>query len=186
MKTFHPPCRLVAAHAIATSLLLMLAACSEKAPPQEAAKSSTTAESAFSEGLPLALAGALSLRSDCNMERINGQPFSGEPYKLAASSTVEMTGWVLDVPNNGVPEQVFVRAASQDGNRVWYAPVSLSVERSDVAALRGGNDSYRRSGYAAKIKTANLPAGTYRLQVIYSTKTEKSICDNGRVMVVGG
>jgi hypothetical protein len=187
MKTFRAPRRFAAvAHAIAASVLLMLGACSEKAPTQDAPKSGTTQESTFSEGLPMPLIGALALRSDCNMESINGQPFLGEPYKLAPSGTMEIRGWVLDIPNNAVPEQVFVRAASQEGNRVWYAPVSLSVERADVAALRGGSESYRRSGYSAKIKTAALPAGSYRLQVIYATKTEKAICDNGRVMVLGG
>ena len=132
----------------------------------------------------MAVAGEPALRGDCNMEKINAQGFSSEAYKTPAGSTVEITGWVLDTPSSGVPQAAFIRAASDDGKRVWYAPVNLTMDRADVAALRGGNEAYRRSGYVAKIKTSGLPAGTYRLQVIYAGKSEKAICDNGRVIVI--
>jgi hypothetical protein len=171
-------------HAIALATLLMLVACSDKPSGQTSAKPAATNDSVFTEGLPMAVAGELALRGDCNMEWINGQGFSSEPYKTSSGSTVEITGWVLDTPSSGVPQTVFVRAASDDGKRVWFAPVSVSVDRSDVASMRGGNEAYRRSGYVAKIKTSGLPAGTYRLQVIYAGKSEKAICDNGRVIVI--
>jgi hypothetical protein len=175
--------------ATATVIFLTLMACSEKPPPSDAAVKSPLAapltnEKALVEGLPEAIKGELALRGDCNMERINGQLFSTGPQMISVNSTIEIAGWVLDVPSGGVPKTVFIRAASADGQRVWYAPAILSVERGDLVSLHGGNDAYRRSGYDTKLKSDALPAGTYRLQIIYAGKSEKAICDNGRTIVI--
>jgi hypothetical protein len=179
--------------AVAVSALLILGACSEKPATDSRIKApvaaaptvlSGTTEAAFAEVLPQTLKGELAFRPDCNIERINGQDFATEPYKIAASSTMELTGWVIDVAGGGVPQSVFIRVASEDGHQVWFAPATLSVERADLVALRGGDEAYRRSGFDTKVKSGALPTGRYRLQVIYSGHREKALCDNGRGLIV--
>jgi hypothetical protein len=194
MKLFEAlPTTGLATRAIAAIILMLLGACSEKltptgAAPKPAASASARAasapESAFSEMVPDAIAGEFALRDDCNMEQFAGRPFTAEPQKLGLGETLAVTGWVADVSGGGVPNAVFLRAHTGDKQRVWYAPIALTKDRTDIAAKYGNNDAFRHSGYDAKVKTTGLPAGTYGLVVVYAGKTEKALCDNGRTLLV--
>jgi hypothetical protein len=194
MKLFEAlPTTRLATRAIAATILLILGACSEKPSPTGAAqkpaapasaREAAVAESAFAEKVPEAIAGDFALRSDCNMESFAGKPFTAEPQKLALGQPLAVSGWVADVGGGGVPSAVFLRAHTADKQRIWYAPIALTMDRGDIAAKYGNNDAFRRSGYDAKIRTTGLPAGTYGLLVVYAGKAEKALCDNGRTLVV--
>jgi hypothetical protein len=99
------------------------------------------------------------------------------------AAELRLSGWVIDAAAGTVPQVVFVRVEAEDKGRVWYAPVSLTVERPDVASTRGGANAVRRSGFDAKVDARTLPAGVYRLQIVYRA-TGSIVCDNGRRVVV--
>lgn len=162
---------------------VLLTACSEKssmAPTSvEKIAKPIIVESVLSDLLPDVIKGDFVAKSDCNIELFGGDVIGSEPRK-AVGSFPTISGWVIDKQNHTAPTAVFLRVSTEDNQRVWYAPIQLSVERPDIVAGNENNAALLNSGFNVQVKAESLPKGLYNLQIVSSNKSEKAICDNGR------
>lgn len=116
----------------------------------------------------------------CNIERVNGAGFTGQPLKVSREAPVRVVGWIVDDQAQSVPRMVELRFAM--GDRLWKATVPVDVARRDVQALLGGAPAFANTGHASVLDLSALPAGTYRVYTAFQRKGVTWACDNGRVL----
>lgn len=144
----------------------------------------TSSSSRFSAQIPTFLQGAYALEDSCNLERVDGKVFGQAPLQVKMGQSLVASGWVVDSKAVSVPAEAVIRASAEADGAVFYAPVSLRVDREDVASHLGGDKAYVRSGFEAEIQLGELKSGTYQLQLGFSAKGRAALCDNGRRLVV--
>lgn len=121
---------------------------------------------------------------ECNLERVNGTPFSGAPVSVARSGSVVLSGWAVDAGGSEVPSTLDVRLVSKTDNRAWKAQAHTGGARADVKALLGGSAAFANPGFAATLDPSMLPPGTYRAYVVFESSSGEKSCDNGRSITV--
>jgi hypothetical protein len=148
------------------------------APPAEPAGTAPAELSQEERSLPLVAGG------ECNLERLDGERFAGEPMK-APAATVNLSGWLADTRSRQIPQSFELRMVEAQSNRAWKVQGQTGTEREDVQALLGGEPGFAHAGYSVAVDTSALPQGTYRMYVVFDGGSGLVSCDNGRSLVVG-
>lgn len=118
----------------------------------------------------------------CNIEQVNGTPFSGSPVPVPTGAPVIIDGWVLD----GTPtSSVELRLVSESDASTYRIETVTDVPRDDVASAFGADPAVVKPGFSVSFNVEGLPAGEYRLQIVVpSTENGAAVCDNGRVVSI--
>lgn len=116
----------------------------------------------------------------CNIERVNGAGFTGEPIRVSKDSAMRVVGWIVDDHRQDVPKTVELRFVL--GDRSWKVPVRVDVARKDVQDLMGGASAMANAGHASVLDVSDLPEGRYRFYTTFQRTGFTYACDNGRVL----
>lgn len=117
----------------------------------------------------------------CNLERANDAVFAGVPLPVSKSSAAnQFSGWLADSEANSVPARGDIRFVHNESSRAWKATFETGGNRPDVVKLLGGDAGFSGAGYRLPVDLKNLPAGQYRLYVVYGEPGALHVCDNGR------
>lgn len=178
-------------------LVCVLTACSEPAdkqvdfsvPADQNAASSAPADYPSGTVLPAQISYEdrrvpLVATKECNLERANGVVFAGEPITASRAGPLRLSGWVADTEQNIIPATADLRFTGTADNRAWKVAIQPGSKRDDVVALLGGNTAFANSGYGVEVDVRGLPAGSYRMFVVYSAGSGRKSCDNGRSIVI--
>jgi len=126
--------------------------------------------------------GHVAAEEGCNIETINGAPFSPAPATAAADSAVTLAGWAVDRQSAKVPLNMDMRFTPAGG-----APIDIQIRhrifRPDVAA-NFGKDTYLIAGFNLTVPPLTLGRGTWRMSIAYSVDGKDFTCDNGRSVVI--
>lgn len=122
---------------------------------------------------------------NCNLERTDNKVFTGTPIEVSkASGQVRVSGWVANGQSASVPAQAELRLISGADSRAWKVGFNTGGKRDDVVKLLGGDPGYSGSGFVATVSVSNLPAGQYRMYMVFNEGGSLKVCDNGRSMLV--
>lgn len=120
------------------------------------------------------------LLSSCNLEAAGAAAFGSNPVALAAGQQNAFKGWInasgLTTPS------YWLRFDDQSANRHLQAPVTLTVQRPDVASAHAGAPLV--SGFDADLPAGSLPNGKYHVYVAAEAGGTIYVCDNGRYITV--
>lgn len=123
--------------------------------------------------------------TSCNLERLNGQPFTAVPGEVSAGADqFRLSGWVADIQRGTVPQTAEIRLDNVAAAKIWRVRTDVTVKREDVQALLGGTPEFERPGFSAVINTGELESGTYRAYLVFADGNELKVCDNGRRVTV--
>jgi hypothetical protein len=115
---------------------------------------------------------------ECNIEAINGVPFSTAPASVAGDTAVTLSGWVVDRRSGRVPLNLNMRFTPAAG-----VPVEIQVKhrifRPDVAD-NFRNNAYLIAGFKLTVPPLTLARGRWRMSMAYSVDGRDVGCDNGR------
>jgi len=121
----------------------------------------------------------------CNLERVNGAKFAGQPVTVSKGGPVQLGGWLADVDAKKVPTSFDVRLINTGDQRTWRITSQAGEKRADVQTLLGGDPALAATGYTVEFDAASLPDGTYRAYTVFEKDGVVQACDNGRALVVG-
>lgn len=117
-----------------------------------------------------------SLLANCNTETVDGKAFGATTPTVQSGSGSSFKGW-LDA--SGVASPVYrMRFDDAAAGRYLQAPLSLTVQRSDVAAAHLGVPLV--SGFDLKLSPGVLSAGTYHVYLAVESGGKTYVCDSGR------
>jgi hypothetical protein len=152
-------------------------------PPASDAAAAIAGETKLASSPPVSTVGATSLNKDCNVEGVDGALFTAEALTIKSRGTHEISGWVVDVKNRAVPQNLKLIVAGVGKTAgVWTNQAPMSIERKGVAETRGYGPEVNNSGFSFKVDTSVLPAGSYHVYVMSAGKTGLLVCDPGRQM----
>jgi len=121
----------------------------------------------------------------CNIEFLGAQQFAGEPLQLQGTQTLR--GWLAG-DDGAAPQAVELRFSDSAGAVVARVPVTLGEQRDDVVGAFPGKVSSANTGFSLPLAAAGLPAGTWRIYLVYSGGGEAgkkpTACDNGRSLTI--
>ena len=123
--------------------------------------------------------------SRCNLERANDTVFANTPVEIPGSEPeLALSGWVVNNNSNTTPAGMDIRMIHVKDGQSWKVPVKVSVERDDIVKLLSDNADFINAGYAVNVDTRNMPAGTYRLIIVFQENGVLKVCDNGRSVII--
>jgi hypothetical protein len=150
-------------------------------PPATEAAASIAREAKLTSSPPVSTDGAISLNKDCNVEGVDGALFTAEGLTIQGKGTHEISGWVVDAKNRVIPQDLKLIVAGVGSTAgVWTNQAPMWIERKGVAETRGYGPELNNSGFAFKVDTSILPAGSYHVYVMSPGKTGLLVCDPGR------
>lgn len=116
--------------------------------------------------------------SECNLESIDGQSFSGTAITLATSSAVKATGWLKVKHSATEVADTTLRIETEDKSRVWAVPVQLVIAREDLTSSEEGGAA--TPGFDLAFDASGLSSGRYHLYLTHRVDGVLYGCDNGR------
>ncbi|NYT63478.1 hypothetical protein H0A66_14265 [Alcaligenaceae bacterium] len=119
----------------------------------------------------------------CNIESVNGQPFSEIAYKLKKNELLQLNGWAIQSDKLKLPTSVIIRLNGKTQENL-YAQAQSGIARNDVKDAFKLPDSLIGSGYQTNININTIPAEQYDLSVITVYDDVSYICKSGRTIVV--
>lgn len=135
---------------------------------------------------PAELARPMTPIDTCNLERINGQPFTGAPAKQPRyAGPVRLSGWLASADLPGISEAQ-LRLHDPGTKRVWSVAVQPVGKRDDVLKMFGGNTNFASPGFSVVVDLGTLPPASYRAYLVFANGELLNYCDNGRLVVVEG
>ncbi|MFY2763403.1 hypothetical protein [Arenimonas sp. MALMAid1274] len=160
--------------------LLSLMACSEAPPPV-----TPPGGPVVSPDSPVKAAGPETV-SFCNIEYLGDKVLDTDPATL--EEPLVLRGWLGD-ERGAVPHRIQLQFSDAAGELEAAVPVVLGVDRSDVAAVFPERKGLEKSGFELALDPADLPAGTWRLSLLYAAGEDENAplrrCDNDRRLVIG-
>jgi hypothetical protein len=176
--------------------LLLLAACQREAPPVDANAPAATAPAATTPATPAApvpgrpqvqtLTAAGPLSDDtgttglCNLEGMGDANFGPGPMAISGSAPVLVHGWAGLSSNMTAPSSVNVRFESAaDPTKAWEITVPMDGTRNDVAKATN-SPAMANSGFGGPIDLSTLPAGDYKVFLVYGGDNHNYFCANAR------
>lgn len=118
--------------------------------------------------------------SSCNLEAVGTAKFGTQPMQLRFDDRKAFMGWI-DASALAKPTY-WLRFDNQSANRYVQMPVTLSVQRPDVASTHAGAPLV--SGFDAYLPADSLPSGKYHVYLAAEAGGAAFICDNGRYVIV--
>lgn len=114
--------------------------------------------------------------------RMNDVRLSGRPTQVPDSAAVMFEGWLGDKDTMAWPDSpsLYVRKEGPNG-RVWEAKLSEPFSRGDVAK-KFKTDTMLDTGFKARSNLSALPAGNYRLMLVFSKDGKQHRCDRGWII----
>lgn len=122
--------------------------------------------------------------NSCVLASINGMNFD-KAVTLSPGAVIGLGGWLIDKMSQTVPEQAWVVLAGDGSTGSYQVPIRLREKRPDVSQFFGGVTGYTNSGFIVDIASTGLPAGNYRLYIVFKHGDVYYTCDNGRQLKLG-
>lgn len=122
--------------------------------------------------------------SSCVLASINGMNFD-RTVTLSHGTVIGLGGWLIDKMSQTAPEQAWVVLAGEGAPESYQVPIRLREKRPDVSQFFGGVAGYTNSGFIVDIASTGLPAGNYRLYIVFKHGDVYYTCDNGRQLKLG-
>lgn len=148
--------------------------------------SSTSAPSSTGKAIPAQILaytpGAMRAKSlaDCNLETIGSTRFGAQSMPLKSGEKSSFAGWI-DASGLNQPT-LWLRFDNQSANRNFQLPVTLTVQRPDVASTHPGAPLV--SGFNVDLPADGLPDGNYHVYLAATVGDVAYLCDNGRNVTV--
>ena len=114
--------------------------------------------------------------SNCNVERVDGQPFVPAKSSLSAGNTLHVSGWIIDEVNKSAPSEVKIRMQSSDGVSAWEQKVIEGVDRPDVVQGFGNQAGFLKSGFTVDLDLSGVSPGHYVLYLAFPGNHGERIC----------
>ncbi len=122
--------------------------------------------------------------TSCNMEQLDGQPFTGVPLSVKAGSDFVVAGFVLNEERQEIPTDIKLRVLSDGNVNAWEVGMNGPVDRPDIPPYFKLGAWAAGAGIEQLVSSAGLPPGTYHLVFTFSDGDRKLICDNGRQLTI--
>lgn len=117
----------------------------------------------------------------CNLERIDGAAFAGQPVPTARGAAHTLSGWIA-APGVRDP-QYWLRFDDKAANHFLETRLQLDIKRPDVAASVPGAPVL--SGFKLELPSDALPTGQYHVYLVAAAGGTDDVCDNGRQVNIG-
>lgn len=114
--------------------------------------------------------------SSCNLETVGAVTFGSQPLPLKPDEQNMFKGWV-DASGLTQPSY-WLRFESQSASRYLQVPVTLTIQRPDVASAHAGAPLV--SGFDVTLPAGSLPSGEYHVYLAVISAGGTYVCDNGR------
>lgn len=118
--------------------------------------------------------------ADCNLETIGTTRFGAQSMPLKSGKKSSFAGWI-DASGLNQPT-LWLRFDDQSANRNFQLPVTLTVQRPDVASTHPGAPLV--SGFDIDLSAGGLPYGKYHVYLAATAAKVAYLCDNGRSVIV--
>ena len=151
----------------------------------DARASAATAAPVTAAGLEAAPAVvAYTAWKSCNMEQLDGHPFTGVPLSVKAGSDFVVAGFVLNEERQEIPTDIKLRVLSDGNVNAWEVGMRGRVNRPDIPQYFKLGAWAAGAGIEQLVSSTGLPPGTYHLVFTFSDGDRKLICDNGRQLTI--
>jgi hypothetical protein len=115
--------------------------------------------------------------SGCNMDTLNGAPWSDEGARSADRASVDIRGWGADVTAKVAPTSTYVELVDQAAH-AYFVPTTRQ-SRPGVAQ-KFAAPALEMSGYEARFAAAELPAGDYAVSIVMDIGGHAVACSSKR------
>lgn len=118
--------------------------------------------------------------ADCNLEAVGTARFGAQQMPLKSGEKSSFAGWInasgLTAPT------YWLRFDDQSASHYFQMPVTLTVQRPDVASTHPGAPLV--SGFDVDLPAGGLPDGEYHVYLAATVGNVVYVCDNGRNVTV--
>lgn len=117
---------------------------------------------------------------NCNLEAAGTTKFGAQPIPLKSGEKYALAGWI---DASGLVQPTYwIRFDDQAANRYLQMPVTLTIQRPDVASANAGTPLV--SGFNADLPAGDLREGKYHVYLAVKASGTIYVCDNGRYVTV--
>jgi hypothetical protein len=102
----------------------------------------------------------------CYLDRVGDRPTGPSIVNLRRTDLLRLAGWVVNEQERRVPARPYVVLQAIGNGAAWYAALTVGRPRADVARVKH-EEAYNASGFSASIDVTALPAGEYRLYLLF-------------------
>jgi uncharacterized membrane protein len=120
-------------------------------------------------------------QASCSIEAVDGIAFTPDAPMQLEARTVRLTGWFLSQMSKAPGVPASLRVTAEGGQAGWIGPITNWTPRPDVTEAMqatGPGDT----GFAQRLDLSGLPAGTYRVAVLWDEAGAPYSCDPNRLV----